>query len=120
MSYDLRVGVKVAGVEDLIVEIGRPEYDSPTYNYSDMFRACMDWDFEQSKWYPVSEALPKVERGLHELRYNGKAYDKFVPENGWGSKQGAACCLKSLLDCFADFGPDSWQPIPLDCLYMKW
>lgn len=120
MSYDLRVGVKVAGCEDLIVEIGRPTYDSPTYNLRDMFRACMDWDYEQGKWYKVSEVLPKVERGVHELAFEGKKYDKYNPENGWGSRQGALQCLESLLQCFAEFGPNSWEPIPFEHLYMRW
>lgn len=120
MSYDLRVGVKVAGVEDLIVEIGRPERDSPTYNLSDMFRACMDWDYKQGEWYKVSEVLPKVERGVHELRFHGKKYDKYNPENGWGSRQSALECLESLLRCFAEYGPDSWEPIPFEHLYMRW
>ena len=120
MSYDLRVGVKVAGVEDLIVEIGRPTYDSPTYNLSGMFRACMHWDYEQGEWYKVSDVLPKIERGVHELRFHGKEYDKYNPSNGWGTRQGALECLESLLECFAEYGPESWTPIPFEHLYMRW
>lgn len=113
MSYNLSIGVKVAGVEDLIVEIGRPLYDSPTYNLGDMFRACMDWDYEQGVWYKVSDVLPKVERGVHELRFHGKKYDKY---NG----QDALIVLESLLECFAEYGPESWKSIPFEHLYMRW
>ena len=120
MSYDLSVGVEVAGVENLIVEIGRPYYDSPTYNLRDMFCECMAWDYEQGKWYKVSEVLPKIERGVHELAFNGKKYVKYNPKNGWGSRQSALQCLESLLQCFAGFGPASREPIPFEHLYMRW
>lgn len=120
MSYDLRVGVKVAGVKDLIVEIGRPLYDSPTYNLGDMFRACMDWDYKQCEWYKVSDVLPKVKRGVHELQFNGKEYDKYNPSNGWGGRQGALKVLESLLECFAEYGPESYASIPFKHLYMRW
>lgn len=49
MSYDLRLAVKVEGTKDLYAVIAEPEYDSPTYNIGEMFRACMGWDFEQGK-----------------------------------------------------------------------
>ena len=36
MSYDIRIGVKAEGLGK-IVEIRRPEYDSPTYNLVEMY-----------------------------------------------------------------------------------
>lgn len=50
MSYDIRFGVKVDGMDGYIAVIDMPEYDSPTYNLRDMFVACMDWDYSQGKW----------------------------------------------------------------------
>lgn len=120
MSYDLSIGVKVAGVEDLIVEIGRPLYDSPTYNFGNMFRACMDWDYEQGVWYKVSDILPKVERGVHELRFHSKEYDKYNKSNGLGFRQDALKVLESLLECFVKYGPENRISIPFEHLYMRW
>lgn len=60
MSYDIRLAVRVEGApvnedgEPLYAVIGTPEYDSPTYNLGDMFRACTGWDFKQGKFYRVS------------------------------------------------------------------
>ena len=70
MSYDIRFGVKVEGAKDVYVNIGRPEYDSPTYNNRDIFVNCMRWDYKQGKWYPMDEVLPKVKDGINELISN--------------------------------------------------
>lgn len=129
MSYDIRLAVAVAGApvneegEPLYAVIGTPEYDSPTYNLGDMFRACTGWDFEQGKFYKVSEVLSLIEKGIHELRFNGKAYKKYEPGNGWGSVGGALEALESMLECIRKNGPGnqwSWNEIPLDCLYIAW
>ena len=123
MSYDIRFGVKVEGAENVYAVIGRPEYDSPTYNVRDIFVHCMNWDYEQSHWYPVKEVLPKIERGIHELTYNEEAYTQYNPPNGWGSTKTALTCLHSLYDWF--YPEDIWlrewdEDIPLECIYMKW
>jgi len=82
MSYDIRFGVKVAEApEDCYAVIGEPEYSSPTYNVGTIFRESMDWDFEQGKWYKVTDVIPKLERGVHELSFNAKAYRKHEPDN---------------------------------------
>lgn len=58
MSYDLRFAVKVnMGDECKFVSIGYPEYEHPTYNYSKMFRACMNWDYEQGDYNKLSNKL---------------------------------------------------------------
>lgn len=122
MSYDLRIGVKVAGADDCYAVIAEPEYSSPTYNLRDMFVACMDWDYEQGEWYRVSDVLPKIERGIHELSFNAKKYRKYNDPNGWGTVSSALDALKSLLECIKrESGGDwSWNAVPLDCLYMRW
>ena len=48
MSYDLRIRVKAEGCDKYPV-IATPECDSPTYNLGKMFRACMDWNYNQSE-----------------------------------------------------------------------
>ena len=105
MSYDIRLAVAVAGApvnedgEQLYAVIGTPEYDSPTYNLGDMFRACTGWDFKQGTFYRVSEVLPLIEKGIHELQFNAKAYEKYEPENGWGTIRSALDALESMLEC---------------------
>ena len=126
MSYDIRFSVKVAGAaDDCYAVIGRPEYDSPTYNLREMFVACMGWDYKQGVWYPLKDVLPKIKRGVDELTYNEDMYTQYNPENGWGSTTSARKALKSIVDYF---DPDSYDgyagtwnaDIPLDCIYMRW
>lgn len=123
MSYDIRFGVKVAGAKDVYAIIGRPEYDSPTYNNRDIFVHSMDWDYEQGKWYPMNEVLPKVQRGIHELTYHKKEYTQYEPDNGWGGIPSALKCLKSISEYF--YPEQEWnrewdEDIPLECIYMRW
>ena len=122
MSYDIRFAVKVEGAKNVFAIIGRPEYDSPTYNIRDIFVKSMDWDYEQGEWYPMAEVMPKIERGIHELTYNEKEYKKYNPSNGWGSTQSALECLQSI---HAWFYPENmWdveydKDIPIECIYMR-
>ena len=115
MSYDIRFGVQTAmpNIEgERFVIVGRPDYDSPTYNLRDMFVACMDWNYEQSHvdddgirrttWYPMTEVLPRIERGIRELTENREEYEKYNPPNGWGDLDGALRCLRNWK---AELGP---------------
>ena len=122
MSYDIRFGVKVAGAKgDIFAVIGRPEYDSPTYNNRDIFVKCMDWDYEQGKWYKVTDIIPKIERGIHELQFNKRAYKKLEPDNGWGGIASSLVCLQSIIDWLTTEIEWGWNAeIPKDCIYMRW
>lgn len=128
MSYDIRLGVKVEGAKDLIAVIAEPDLSSPTYNLGKMFRAAMQWDFSQGEWYKVSEVMPHIERGIHELSFNEKAYKKYSPLNGeespwlWGTTNSALEVLQSLEKCISDNVSGKWtgQKIPIECLYMRW
>lgn len=126
MSYDIRFAVKVAGApEDCFAVIGEPEYPSPTYNLRDIFVKSMDWDYNQDEWYPITEVLPKVQRGITELTMHPDKYKPLEPKNGWGSIGGAIMGLQSIVDYFK---PDGWNglsgswnaDVPLDCIYMGW
>lgn len=123
MSYDLRIGVKVAGT-DIIAVIGHPEVDQPTYNLRDMFVACMDWDYTQGEWYKVSEVYEKICRGIAELSGYPKKYKKFEPDNGWGTVSSALEALISLRDCIDDIvdpnGWRGWNTIPMKHLWVAW
>lgn len=123
MSYDIRFGVKVEGAKDVYVNIGRPEYDSPTYNNRDIFVNCMRWDYKQGKWYPMDEVLPKVKDGINELISNPHLYKQYEPDNGWGGIESALQCLKSIYDWFYPEKPweREWdEDIPLNCMYFRW
>ena len=63
MSYDVHLGVKVAGTKNLIVSIGSPDFRDPTYNVTQMLRDCMNWKFQQGKWYKVKDVMPNIELG---------------------------------------------------------
>jgi hypothetical protein len=125
MSYDLSILVKIEGLDRFAV-IDEPRYANPTYNLSQMFRACMDWDYSQSDedengvrhhcYYRCDEVLPKIERGIKELRTNRKKYEKYEPENGYGTLEGAIRVLESLRDCIYQQA----EEIPLGHLYMSW
>lgn len=125
MSYDLAIHVKVEGCDEYAM-IAEPEYHSPTYNLGKLFRACMNWDYSQSKkdadgnyqtcYYRCDQAIEHIERGLKELHTNGKAYDKYLPSNGWGTRSSAINALESLRQCIYEQS----EKIPLDCLYMTW
>lgn len=126
MSYDIRFGVKVAGApDDCYAVIGEPEWASPTYNLREMFVKSMDWDYTQGEWYPITEVLPKINRGITELTRHQSRYLQYEPENGWGTIGSARHCLQSIIDYFK---PDSWggfygswnSDIPLSCIYMCW
>ena len=101
---------------DIFVQIAEPEYASPTYNLGSMFRACMDWDFTQSEYYPCSEVITKVERGIRELRTNKLAYTKYNPSNGWGDISSALEALESLRECIYEQA----EEIPIEHLWMAW
>lgn len=125
MSYDLRIAVKVKGPEeDVYAVIAEPEYHSPTYNLREMFVACMDWDYEQGKWYNVAEVYQKIVGGCINLRYHADQFKKYNPSNGWGDTVSALRALESLKECIDEIdnpdGWDGWNTIPKAYLYMSW
>lgn len=122
MSYDIRFGVKVDGMDGYIAVVGEPELRSPTYNLGQMFRACTGWDFVQGEWYNCADVLPKIQRGLSELRFNRKKYEKYNPPNGWGSIDSAIRALASMEERMAQIvdGTWDWNTIPLEHLWVCW
>ena len=82
MSYDLRIGVKAEGAQDLYAVIDEPELSRPTYNLRNMFVACMGWDYEQGQWYKVTEVLPMIQHGIDELEFYPSKYKKYNAPNG--------------------------------------
>ena len=122
MSYDIRFGVKVAGAkDDVYAVIGHPEYDSPTYNNRDIFVKCLDWDYRQGDWYKLADVMPKIERGIRELKFNKDAYKELEPKNGWGGIESALKCLQSIRQWYEEEMQWGWNAdVPIDCIYMRW
>lgn len=123
MSYDIRLGVKVDGAKDLYAVVDEPELASPTYNLGQMFRKCTGWNYEQGKWYKVSDVLPLIQHGIQELSYHPSVYKKYNAPNGWGTLESALEALKSMEKCIRDNSEDAsitWNEIPLDLMYIRW
>ena len=123
MSYDIRIGVKVDGAENLYAVIDEPEYDSPTYNLGSMFRKCTGWNYEQGEWYKVADVLPLIQHGIQELSYYPSAYKKYNAPNGWGTVEDALKVLQSMEKCIRDNSEDAsktWNEIPLNLMYIRW
>lgn len=121
MSYDIRFGVKVAGADNIYAVIGEPEIHSPTYNVGQILRQSTGWDFDQGEWYKVSEVLPMIESGIHELAFNSGKYKHLEPDNGLGSVTTAYEALNSIIDWLTHGLKWSWnEDIPLECIYICW
>jgi hypothetical protein len=142
MSYDIRFCVRTTEPNldgDRFVIVHTPEYYSPTYNYSKMFRACMGWDYEtywrdddgiaRRKYYHMPDVLPKLRRGLAELENRPEFYRQFEPENKWGTVEGAIKCIRSWILELTP--PDEWgedeyvcdsvlRDWPLEALWWRW
>lgn len=125
MIYDIEISVKVEGC-DKYARIAEPDHANPTYNLRDLFKACMDWDYQQSElgedkeyhtvYYRCDFVIEKVNHGLDELLINGDKYVQYLPSNGWGTMQNALNTLGSLRACIYEQA----ENIPIECLYMSW
>lgn len=115
MSYDIRICVKIENFDDYAV-VATPEYDSPTYNLGEMFRACTDWDYEQGKHYKCCDVIGKINKGITELRTRPYDYKKYEAENGWGTIGSAIEALESMRECIFETA----EYIPIEHLYIRW
>lgn len=124
MSYDIRLGVKVEGGNNLFAVIDEPsEYKNPTYNLGKMFRECTGRNFEQGRWYKVSDVLPLIEKGVRKLKFSPQKYRRFEPENGWGTVESALQGLEAMLECIRNNTETScmtWNAIPIELMYVAW
>ena len=116
MSYDLRFAVKAE--DGRFVDFCEPELANPTYNLGMMFRKAMGWDFNQGEYYRVSDVLENISAGYLNLTYHRDDYVEYEPNNGWGTVEGAADCLKSIMDKISEI--QNWDHIPLNIVYFAW
>jgi len=122
MSYDIRLGVKVEGMDGYIATIDEPSYSSPTYNLRDMFVACMDWDYEQGEWYNCGDVFQNIIRGQNEITAFPEKYKKYNATNGWGTVSSAKKCIDSIVQKIGEItsGEWTWNKIPLEHLWIRW
>lgn len=122
MSFDLQVGVQVAGLPSerspLYVCIAVPEFDHPTYNLTTLFRRCTGWDFEQGVWYRASEVIDLIWTGIYNLSKDPKPYEPFLPANGWGTIKSAIDSLQSWRNTIYETSEE--KEIPLSALWVRW
>ncbi|MFS9004902.1 hypothetical protein QM951_02035 [Streptococcus oralis] len=112
MSYDLEILAKIENGQHICID--EPKHRSPTYNLGKMFRAAMDWDFDQGTIYNVADIFENIQRGIAELERQPEKYVQYEPENKWGTVSSALEDLRSLRDCILG------QDIDTKYLYMRW
>lgn len=129
MSYYIRFFVRTE-MPDLegnrYVMVHVPRFDTPTYNYTPMFVALMDWDYKQGEYYHMPKVLEKLKLGLKRIKANPEEYRKYEPENRWGTVEGATLCLESWVDELTPPDERSYDyervlyHWPLEALYWSW
>lgn len=112
MSYDLEILAKIENGQYICID--EPKRRSPTYNLGKMFRAAMDWDFDQGTIYNVADIFENIQHGIAELERQPEKYVQYEPENKWGTVSSALEDLRSLRDCILG------QDIDTKYLYMRW
>ena len=112
MSYDLEILAKIENGQYICID--EPKHCSPTYNLGKMFRAAMDWDFDQGTTYNIDDIFENIQRGIAELERQPEKYVQYEPENKWGTVSSALEDLRSLRDCILE------QDIDTKYLYMRW
>ena len=120
MSYDVHLGVKVAGTKNLIVSIDSPDFRDPTYNITRMLRNCMKWEFQEGKWYKVKDVMPYIEHGAFELNTFPFEYKQYELPGGYGQVKTARDFLNSLCAKINELTQRPSEPIPVEKLYMRW
>lgn len=115
MSYDISIGVKVAGTE-IIYPIASPDYGSPPYSLGNLFRACTGWDFKQGEWSNCKDVIGKICKGITELHTVPERYRGYEPENRWRTAEDALLWLESLRDCIYQAA----EEVPIECLWVRW
>ena len=115
MSYNIGFYIKVDGADEYWL-IGRPDFDSPTYNLGKMFRLCMDWDFKQDEFYTCDFVFERVNHGMVELIKEEHIYREYNSPNGWGTTENAYATLKSIDAKLREIS----ERIPLKYVWMRW
>lgn len=102
MSYDISFKVKVEGV-DAWVRVGDCTANI-TWNVREIITRStgLEWKNEENNGL-CKDVIPKIEKGLEELRKNGIKYKKYEAKNGWGTVAGTKRFFATILDDWFTF-----------------
>ena len=116
MSFDISLAMKTE--QGKFVDIAWPEYDSPTYNLGEMFRACTGWNFNQGEYYNCKEVEPLILHGIRELVVHESNYYQYDAPNGWGTTEDALKVLMSMYKCIAHTSEE--KELSFEELWIRW
>lgn len=96
MSYDISFRVKVEGI-DQYVEVGNCDANT-TWNVREMIvkSTGLCWANCENNGY-CKDVIPKIQKGLDELKNNPEKYRKYEAKNGWGTVESTACFFKDII-----------------------
>jgi hypothetical protein len=102
MSYDISFKVKVEGA-NRYVEVGNCDANI-TWNVRKIIELStgLPWKNEANNGL-VKDIIPRIEKGLLELRSNPEKYKSYEAPNGWGTVDGAKYFFRQILkawECF--------------------
>lgn len=71
-----------------------------TYNLSKMYYKAIDEELGLRKFNGMNcnDAIPILEKAISDMENNKKEYEKFNPENGWGSYEGLLRRFREILE----------------------
>ena len=101
MSYDISFKVKYEGLNQYVC-VGDC-YANTTYNVREMIvkSTGLDWVNCGNNGY-CKDIIPKIEKGLNELKNNPEKYRKYEAKNGWGTVGSTACFFKDIIRAWND------------------
>ena len=117
MSYDIAFKVKVEGLEDHYVDVGKCNANI-TWNLRDMITNSTDleWKNEANNGL-CKDIIPYIVDGLEELIMYPNKYKKYEAENGWGTIEGCKMFFEQIIDDWESFCEDSWTKDLADVAY---
>lgn len=117
MSYDISFKVKVEGLEDRYVDVGKCNANI-TWNLRDMITNSTDleWKNEANNGL-CKDIIPYIVDGLEELIMYPNKYKKYEAENGWGTIEGCKMFFEQIIDDWESFCEDSWTKDLADVTY---
>lgn len=102
MSYDIDFRVKVEGI-DAFVSVGDCKANT-TWNVRKMIELStgLPWLNEQNNGY-CKDIIPRIERGLEELRRYPEKYKPYEAHNGWGTVNSTIEFFERIIKDWKDF-----------------
>ena len=102
MSYDIDFRVKVEGI-DRYVSVGDCDANI-TWNVRKIIvrSTGLPWLNEENNGF-CKDIIPRIEKGLEELKNHPEKYKKYEAPNGWGTVQGTIRFFEEIIKAWRDF-----------------